>query len=83
MLNIDEKTLHTIIKKEFNSLVGTSCETIEVFNKDDIKRDTLEKMLKEVIKKYSYNAMRNIEGKISAFSKGVKFNINFKKPISE
>ena len=83
MYTIDEKVLQSILRKKFNSFVGTSCETIENFFKEDLDKSVAEKLIKEMIKKYAYNSMREIDAQISAFSQGVNININLKKPVSE
>ena len=83
MYTIEEKVLQSILRKKFNSLVGNSCETIENFFKEDLDKTVAEKLIKESIKKYAYNSMREIDEQISAFSKGVNININLNKPVSE
>lgn len=82
MYTIEEKVLQSILRKKFSSLVGNSCETIENFFKEDLDKAVAEKLIKESIKKYAYNSMREIDEQISAFSKGVNINIKLNKPVS-
>jgi len=83
MFTIDEKIFNTILKKKFNSFVGNVCEITESIFREDINRKVSEKLIKDAVKKHAFNSMRDIEDQISAFSKGVNININFKKPISK
>jgi len=82
MYTIDNKLLQSILRKKFNSLVGNSCETIENLLKEDIDKTVSQRLIKEAVKKYAYNSMREIEEQISAFSKGVNINIKLNKPVS-
>jgi len=83
MFTIDEKLFGTILKKKFNYCVGNICEIVEDIFKENINKKASEKLIKDAVKKYAFNSMRDIEDQISAFSKGVKININFEKPISK
>lgn len=83
MYTLDNKVLQSILRKKFNSLVGNSCETIENFFKEDLDKTVSERLIKEALKKYAYNTMREIEDQISAFSHGVNININLKRPVSK
>jgi len=83
MYAIDDKIFKKILKKRFDSLVGTSCETIETILKEDIENSVSSRLIREALKKYAYNTMRNIDEQISAFSQGTKINIKFEKPISK
>jgi len=83
MFTIDEKLFESILKKKFNSFVGNVCEITEDVFKEDINKRTSEKLIKNAVKKHAFNSMRDIQDQISAFSKGVNININFKRPISK
>lgn len=83
MYSIEEKVLNKILRKKFISMVGNSLETIELLFKEDIDKTVSLTLIKEAIKKYAYNSMREIEEQISAFSQGVTININLKKPESQ
>ena len=82
MYRINNKVLEKILKRKFNTLVGTSCETIENLFKEDLEKSVIERLIKDALKKYMYNAMREIQEQISTFSEGTNININFQKPIS-
>jgi len=83
MYTVDKNIIKSILRKKFNSFVGTSCETIESLFKEDLNNSLKEKLIKQSIKKYAYNTMRDIEDQISTFSEGVNINVQFNKPISE
>jgi len=83
MFTIDEKLFESILKKKFNSFVGNVCEITEDIFKEDMNKKTSEKLIKKSVKKYAFNSMRDILDQISAFSKGVNININFKRPVSK
>lgn len=83
MYTIDEKLLKSIMLKKFNTLVGNTCEVVENRFKDTLDKSLSEKLIKEAIRKYAFDSMREIQEQISAFSKGVNININFKKPESQ
>jgi hypothetical protein len=83
MYTLDEKIIQSILRKKFNSFIGTSCETIENLFKEELSKTVSERLIKELLKKNAYNAMREIEEQILAFSKGVNINIQFKRPVSE
>ena len=55
-------------------------EIIVVVAEESVEKT--EKLIKESIKKYAYNSMREIDEQISAFSKGVNINIKLNKPVS-
>ena len=42
-----------------------------------------ERLIKDSIKKFSYNAMRDIETQIALFSEGVTINVQFNRPDSK
>ena len=83
MYTVDEKILQNILRKKFNAFVGTSCETIEGLFKENLSDSIRERLIKESIKKYAYNSMRDIDDQISAFSKGININVKLNKPISK
>lgn len=83
MFTVDKKIFQNILRKKFNTFVGTSCETIESLMKEDLDKTVSEKLIKDAVKKYAYNSMREIEEQVSLFSKGVTININFNKPDSK
>lgn len=83
MYTIDEKIVQSILRKKFNSFVGTSCETIENLFKEDISKTVSERLIKDTVKKNAYNAMREIEEQILAFSKGVNINVQLNRPLSK
>ena len=83
MYNIDEKVFKSILKKRFDSFIGTSCETIEKILKEDVNKDVSARLIKDALKKYAYNSMRSIDEQVSAFDKGTKITVKFQKPISK
>ncbi len=83
MYTIDDKVLNKILKRKFSSLVGNSCEIIEKILNENIEKSVSERLIKDSIKKFSYNAMRDIETQIALFSEGVTINVKFNRPVSE
>lgn len=83
MYTIDAKILKSILRKKFNSFVGTSCESIESLFKEDLEKSVFERLIKDSLKKNAYNTMREIDEQVSAFSQGVQINVNLKKPVSK
>lgn len=83
MFTIDEKLFESIIKKKLNRCVGNICEITEDVFKEEMNKKASETLIKNAVKKHTFDSMRDILGQISAFSKGVNININFKRPISK
>ena len=83
MYTVKQEILQSVLRKNFNSFVGNSCETIENLSNENIDKKLISKLIKDSVKKYAYNSMRNIEEQISAFSEGVNINVNLEKPISK
>lgn len=83
MYTVDKKIFNGVLRKKFNAFVRNSCETIESLMKEDLDKTISEKLIKEAIKKYAYNSMRDIEEQIDAFSKGIKINVKLKRPTSK
>ena len=80
MYQINEHTVKSILQRKFSSLVGCSMEEIDSFQKK-YSLDTKEIALyKKLVKKLSYEAMRDIEAQISSFSQGVKIGVSLIKP---
>jgi len=80
MYQIDNNTLKSILNRKFSSLVGCSLEEIDSFQKKyniDLNEIIL---VKKLIKKLNYEAMREIENQISAFSDGVQIGVSLIKP---
>jgi len=83
MYTVDEKLFKKILKRRFESFVGTSCESIENIIKEDIDKKVIERLIKDAVKKNAYNTMRTIDEQISAFSQGTQINVKLEKPISQ
>ena len=83
LFTIDDKLFESILKKKFNTCVGNTCEITEDVFKEDINKKASEELIKKAIRKYAFDSMRDIQGQISAFSKGVNINIKFEKPSSK
>ena len=83
MYNIDEKVLSKILKRRFDCLYGPTCEMIEKIFQEDIEKDVMCKLIKEILGKNVYNTMRTVREQISSFSNGTKINIKLERPISE
>lgn len=84
MYTIKKNVFKNILKKKFNSLVGNLCERIELFaheNNIAIDSSMVRTLIKE-IKKDSYDSMRDVEGQVEAFSKGININVNIIRPDS-
>lgn len=83
MYQINEGTLKNILSRKFSALVGCSLEEIDSFQKK-YNLDNNEVLLtKKLIKKLNYEAMREIENQISAFSNGVQIGVSLTKPNSK
>jgi len=81
MLNIDEKSLQSILKSKFSSLVGKSCKRIEVIrDTKDIDMVTKLNLIRNLIRELDYETMRDIKECISAFSNGTKIQVELTKP---
>ena len=85
MYTIKQQVFAKIMEKKFRSLVGNVCEYIELFaHKNGLTSDSEQvEELKNNVKKYSYDTMRDIEGQVEAFSKGVNVSVKFIRPDSE
>ncbi|MGD2072063.1 MAG: hypothetical protein PVG65_01050 [Candidatus Thorarchaeota archaeon] len=85
MYTIKKNVLNKILNKKFNSMVGNICERIELFAHEkgiDIDSTEVRKEIKD-IKKNAYDAMRDIEGQVDAFSNGVNINVKLIRPDSK
>lgn len=83
MYQIAERPLKTILQRKFSSLVGVVCENIDKFQKK-YKLDEKEcHYTKELLKKLHYEAMREVENQIRAFSEGVTIGVTLIKPTSK
>lgn len=80
MYRINDNTLKSILKRKFSSLVGCSMEEIDNFQKvyDIDAKEII--LFKKLFKKLNYEAMRDIEAQISAFSNGVNIGVSLSKP---
>lgn len=83
MYSVDKTTFNKILKRKFNSLVGNSCELVEDLFKQEMNNSALESLLKKRLKKYMYNAMREIDEQVDSFDKGTKITVNLTRPDSK
>ena len=85
MYTIEPKIFNGILNKKFKSLVGNLCEQIELFaHEKGVAIDSKEvKALIRTIKNYSYDTMRDVDGQVDSFSKGVNINVQLIRPNSE
>ena len=85
MYTIQSTVFQGILKKKFKWLVGNLCEQIETFaHEKGIAINSKEiKALIKTVKDYSYDAMRDVDGQVDAFSKGVNINVKFIRPNSK
>lgn len=80
MYNIDDKVIKTILHKSFTSLVGKSCKRIEIIrDTPNLTESTKIDLIRDLIKEQNYEAMRDIEALISAFSQGVRCDVHLHK----
>ncbi len=80
MYQINEHTVKSILQRKFSSLVGCSMEEIDEFQKKYSLDNKEIASYKKLVKKLSYETMRDIEAQISAFSQGVKIGVSLIKP---
>lgn len=80
LYQIDETTIKSILKRKFSSLVGNTLEGIDNFQTIYNLNDKQVFQFKQLVKKLNYEAMRDIEGQISAFSQGVKIGVSLIQP---
>lgn len=83
MYQIQESVFRDILKRKFSSVVGVYLEQLEelkeLFGFSDKEFDCR----KEIVKKITYEAMREVENQVHAFSKGVVIGVEFIKPVKE
>ena len=85
MYTIEPKVFQGILNKKFNALVGNLCEKLETHAHEigiAIESKEIRNLIKEV-KKESYDTMRDIEGQVDAFSKGVNIHVTLIRPNSK
>jgi len=85
MYSVKREVLKGVLQKKFNSLVGYSCEAIEVFaykNKIDIDSKETRQLIQK-IKKLAYDTMRDIEGQVESFSNGTTIDVKLIRPDSK
>ena len=82
MYTIDSHTLKSILKRKFSSLVGSTLEEVDKFQKDYKLSSSDVASTKHLVKKLHYEAMREIQAQIEAFSKGVNIGVTLQKPTS-
>ena len=81
MYNIDEKTVRSVLKTRFSSLVGKSCKRIEVIrDTKDIDFATKLNLIRNLIRELDYETMRDIEECFLQFSNGTKIQVALTKP---
>ena len=80
MYQINNTTLKSILNRKFSSFVGVILEEVDHFKKDYNLKEEEVKFFKKLIKKISYESMRDIENQVSAFSDGVNIAVNLEKP---
>jgi hypothetical protein len=82
MYQIDEQVFKNLLSKRFNDFVGILCERIEFLEKQNPSIHFFANQVKFDLKKDTYTAMREIQGQVDAFSKGVKITVDLIKPAS-
>ncbi len=82
MYQVNKKVLNKILKRKFSSLVGGLCERIEHLGDMRLDKSQMITQLKFDMKKDLYNAMRELEAQIDAFSEGTVISVELHKPIS-
>lgn len=85
MYTLRKDIFSQILSKKFNDMVGNVCERIELFAKSknvNINDKCVRELIREV-KKDVYDTMRDINGRVEAFSKGVNINVKIIRPDSK
>lgn len=83
MYTIKKSIVKQILNRKFNSVVGVSLEQLENLSiKYNVSKQDYNSA-KEIIKKITYEAMREIESQIDAFSQGVSIGVDFIRPTKE
>jgi hypothetical protein len=83
MYQIHEATLKNILQRKFSSLVGCSLEEIDNLQQSYNINEQEILLFKKLLKKLSYEAMRDIENQILAFSTGVQIGVSLNKPTEK
>lgn len=80
MYQIKKDVVRNILQRKFRSIVGVYLEQLENLRiKNNISEQDF-KSEKAIVQKISYEAMRDIEQQIDAFSQGVSISVNFLRP---
>lgn len=83
MYTIKKSIVKQILNRKFNSVVGVSLEQLENLSiKYNVSKQDYNSA-KEIIKKITYEAMREVENQIDAFSQGVSIGVDFIRPTKE
>lgn len=83
MYSIDKEILRRILKRKFSSLVGVYLEQLEKLAEKYSISSQDYRSEKEIIQKITYEAMREVENQIDAFSQGVSIGVDFIRPTKE
>lgn len=80
MYQIDKKIVHDILERKFRSIIGVYLEQLENLQKKNCISEQDFKAEKSIIQKVTYEAKRDIEQQIDAFSQGVSISVKFYQP---